>query len=100
MDNINNKQQEGKQHRVFVNPVRRQPQPNLGDTNPGGNPLISLVQSLTANSSFTTYHLATILMSFYLGTPRYEFPTHSLISTVQPALLLRQTLWWRHSPKY
>ncbi|KAK2419658.1 hypothetical protein QL285_030492 [Trifolium repens] len=65
---------------------------HLGDTNPGGNPLIALVQSLTANSSFTTYHLATILMSFYLGTPRYEFPTHSLSSIVQTALLLIQPL--------
>jgi hypothetical protein len=39
-------------------------------------------------------------LRFYLGTPRYEFPTDSLISTVQTALLLTQSLWWRHSSKH
>jgi hypothetical protein len=33
------KSKTNKRDRVFVNPVQRQQQPNLGNTNPGRNPL-------------------------------------------------------------
>ncbi|KAK2376592.1 hypothetical protein QL285_077366 [Trifolium repens] len=58
-----------KEHKVFVNSVQRNA-PNLGIPIQEGNPLSKASSKL--NAPFTTYHLATTRLDFYLGTPRYE----------------------------
>jgi len=71
-----NKRQESKRHREFVNPVRHN-SPTSGATKSGRKSTsVVLILSLSANSSFTTLDLGHTRIDFNLRTPRSEISSH------------------------